>query len=168
MVEELGEKSGRQTQGNDRQAILERTPNTVGQNDTGREGTVRGEGSSDGIEVSRVSGTKTQQRATGLVEKSTGDHDIDAVIRNGGGIPAGHMDMGEFGKIHMFHDPETGSTLGFKPSEKITPQNVGKKLAKSREDFAAGEDANRKRQESEKELATKQAQAYDESKLPFS
>ena len=154
-LDALRGKNGKQ-QSNDRQAVLDRTQSGVSQNDTGREGAVRGGPSRGGVESLGEEGTKTQQRATGLVEKSTGDHDIDAVIRNGGGIPAGHMDMGEFGKIHMFHDPETGSTLGFKPSEKITPQNVGKKLAKSREDFAQGEENNRKRQEAEEALATKQ------------
>jgi hypothetical protein len=105
--------------------------------------------------------TRTKQIA-GLEEKSTGDHDIDAVIRNGGGIPAGMQDFGEFGKIHMFHDPETGSTLGFKPSEKITPQNVGKKLAKSREDFAQGEKNKAKREEVEKASAAKKQTAMQD------
>jgi hypothetical protein len=149
-------KNGKQ-QGNDGQAVLGRSQNKSSQNDAGREGEIRGGDSGRGVEGSRVPGTKTQQRAAGLEEKSTGDHDIDAVIRNGGGIPAGMQDFGEFGKIHMFHDPETGSTLGFKPSEKITPQNVGKKLAKSREDFAQGEKNKAKREEAEKNLATKQA-----------
>jgi hypothetical protein len=169
-LDALGGKNARQSSGQGNEG------NTRGaqKENTGTEGEGRGRGASDV--------PKTQQRAQGLVEKSTGDHDIDAVIRNGGGIPAGMQDFGEFGKIHMFHDPETGSTLGFKPSEKITPQNVGKKLAKSREDFAAGEKANAKREEAEKVLATKQAaekekkpmnlgepaQAYDESKFPYS
>lgn len=81
---------------------------------------------------------RLQQARQGLVEKTTGDEDLDAAIRNGGGIPAGFMNVPGHGDYRMFHDPETGSTLAFKPHEAITPQTVGKKLAASREEFEAG------------------------------
>ena len=81
---------------------------------------------------------RLNKAAASLVERSTGDEDIDAAIRNGGGVPAGFMNVPGHGDYRMFHDPETGSTLAFKPHEAITPQTVGKKMAASRAEFEAG------------------------------
>ena len=81
---------------------------------------------------------RLNQAPAGLIERTTGDEDADAAIRNGGGIPAGFMNVPGHGDYRMFHDPETGSSLAFKPHEAITPQTVGKKLAASRAEFEAG------------------------------
>src|SRR5579859_1567367 len=81
---------------------------------------------------------RLNQAPKGLVEHTTGDEDHDAAIRNGGGIPAGFMNVPGHGDYKMFHDPETGSTLVFKPHEAITPQTVGKKMVASRAEFEAG------------------------------
>lgn len=86
-----------------------------------------------------IFGKRKQASPAGLIESTTGDEEHDAAIRNGGGIPAGFMHVPGHGSYKMFHDPETGSTLTFKPSDAITPQTVGKKLAESRAEFAAGE-----------------------------
>lgn len=82
---------------------------------------------------------RLNQAQAGLAERTTGSEDADAAIRNGGGVPAGFMNVPGHGDYRMFHDPETGSTLAFKPHEAITPQTVGKKLASSRAEFEAGE-----------------------------
>lgn len=103
-----------------------------GESDAGRKGT----GAS---EIGRLQQTKPQ---SGLVEESTGNEDHDAAIRNGGGIPAGSVHVPGHGPYKSFHDPETGSMLTFKPSDAITPQTVGKKIAASRAEIAASEDAD--------------------------
>lgn len=82
---------------------------------------------------------RLQQAQAGLVERTTGNEDRDAAIRNGGGVPAGFMSVPGHGDYSLFHDPLTGSTLAFKPHEAITPQTVGKKLAASRAEFEAAE-----------------------------
>ena len=68
-------------------------------------------------------------------ERSTGNDAHDAAIKEGGGIPGGVMDLGEFGRIYNYHDPKTGSTLGFKEGQAITPETVKAQIQKSREAF---------------------------------
>lgn len=68
-------------------------------------------------------------------ERTTGVAEHDAAIKAGGGIPGGVTDLGEFGKIFNYHDPRTGSTLGFKEGKEITPETVKEQIRKSREAF---------------------------------
>jgi len=75
----------------------------------------------------------------GVVEKTTGSMEDDQAIKAGGGVPGGVMDFGEFGKIRMFHDPESGTTLGFKNGEEITPETVKTKLDESRKQYELAE-----------------------------
>ena len=78
---------------------------------------------------------KTENKAPQPTERSTGNEAYDAAIKEGGGIPGGVMDLGEFGKIYNYHDPKTGSTLGFKEGQEITPETVKAQIQKSREAF---------------------------------
>ena len=70
-------------------------------------------------------------------ERTTGVPEHDSAIKEGGGVPAGVMDLGEFGKIVMFHDPISSTTLGFKNGETITPEKVREKIEASRAQYAA-------------------------------
>lgn len=70
----------------------------------------------------------------GVVEKSTGSAEDDAAIKQGGGVPAGTMFSGPEA-IRMFHDPSSGTTLGFRASEEITPESVKAKLDESRKAY---------------------------------
>lgn len=85
-----------------------------------------------------VEPTVTAQRAPatsrGLVEKSTGDEQVDAHIKAAGATPAGNM-----GGLAMFHDPKTGSTLAIK-SEDVTPESVQQHLVASRKEFGIAPD----------------------------
>src|SRR6266576_2979697 len=72
-------------------------------------------------------------------EQTTGEH--DEAIKAGGAVPGGIQEGdSEIGvpNLVLFHDPQTGSTLGLKEG-KVTPEAVQKELAKSRAAFAAGE-----------------------------
>jgi hypothetical protein len=72
-----------------------------------------------------------------LVEKTTGKAEHDEAIRLGGGIPAGVAFPGDTAsEIRLFHDPQTGSTLGFKPGEAVTAEGVRQKMEESRKNFA--------------------------------
>jgi hypothetical protein len=96
----------------------------------------------------RANADEYQRRATAALtpetartvppERSTGNPEHDAAIKAGGGVPGGVSDFGEFGKIHNFHDPQTGSTLGIRNEKDITPENVRAQIEKSRAAFAAG------------------------------
>lgn len=88
-------------------------------------------------------GREAEQAAEvrGLREKSTGDESADAAIKQGGGIPAGVMFPGTDLAIKMFHDPENGSTTGFKPGETISAESVKKKLADNRAAYQAKSEA---------------------------
>jgi hypothetical protein len=71
----------------------------------------------------------------GLNERTTGEPETDKTIKDAGAIPAGIMFPGTDYAIKMFHDPKTGSTLGFKPGETVSPEAVQQKLAESRQQF---------------------------------
>jgi GNAT superfamily N-acetyltransferase len=85
--------------------------------------------------VRKPGGIETKQARAGAVERSTGTPEHDEAIKAGGGIPAGTMDLGEFGKIVSFHEPETGTTLGFKPGQPVTAEAVKAKIAESRKQY---------------------------------
>jgi hypothetical protein len=76
----------------------------------------------------------SERAKKGLHERSTGDSEADEAIKAGGGIPAGLLGDKETG-VKMFHDPQTGTTLGFGPKEQITPEAVKAKLEASREQY---------------------------------
>ncbi len=79
------------------------------------------------------------QEVTMPPEQTTGEH--DEAIKAGGAVPGGIQEGdSEIGvpNLVLFHDPQTGSTLGLKEG-KVTPEAVQKELAKSRAAFAAGE-----------------------------
>ncbi len=82
------------------------------------------------IAQTRINETKPlpPERTTGIAER-------DDAIKEGGGIPGGVSDLGEFGKIINFHDPKTGSTLGFKEGSEITPETVKAQIQKSRKAY---------------------------------
>lgn len=70
-------------------------------------------------------------------ERSVGSPEHDQAIRDGGGIPGGVMGSLDEDHVKLFHDPETGSTLGIKSGEPVTADAVRQKLAESRAKFAA-------------------------------
>jgi len=73
-------------------------------------------------------------------ERSTGDLEADKAIRAGGGIPGGVMGrLEESPHVKMFHDPTSGTTLGFTDKEQVTPEAVKAKLEASRAQYAAAE-----------------------------
>ena len=74
-------------------------------------------------------------------ERTTGNPEDDNAIRAGGGVPGGTMFTGA-DQIRMFHNPESGTTLGFRAHEAITPEAVQAKLAASRAEYAAAERQN--------------------------
>ncbi len=87
------------------------------------------------IRAPQAEDLKTNKAAVAPPEKSTGNPEFDAAIKAGGGVPGGISDFKEFGKIVNFHDPLTGSTLGFKEGKEITPETVRAQIQKSREAF---------------------------------
>ena len=82
-----------------------------------------------------VGGSNVDRAAKGLKERSTGNEADDAAIKAGGGIPGGRMSMDENNHVRMFHDPQTGTTLGFSAKEEVTPEAVKAKLAESRKQY---------------------------------
>ena len=74
-------------------------------------------------------GQRSPEAPRGLVERTTGDDQVDAHIKAAGAIPAGNM-----AGLALFHDPTTGSTLALK-SEDVTPALVQQHLAASRKSF---------------------------------
>lgn len=72
-------------------------------------------------------------------ERTTGVPESDEAIKQGGGIPGGKFEKA--GKmthdLHLFHDPQTGSTLAL-PENKVSPEAVSQHIAESRAKFAAG------------------------------
>jgi predicted GNAT family acetyltransferase len=85
--------------------------------------------------LDRLRESKIDQAAKGLKERSTGNDADDAAIKEGGGIPGGRMSMDENNHVRMFHDPKTGTTLGFSAKEEVTPDTVKAKLAASRKQY---------------------------------
>jgi hypothetical protein len=73
-------------------------------------------------------------------ERSTGNLEHDRAIKEGGGIPGGILGHPE-DEVHvkMFHDPQTGTTLGFSAKEPVTAEQTRAKIAASRAQYAAGE-----------------------------
>ena len=74
--------------------------------------------------------------AAGLREHTTGSPEHDQAIKDAGAIPAGVMFPGSDYAVKMFHDPQTGSTLGFSPNEPASADLVRQKMAESRAAFA--------------------------------
>jgi hypothetical protein len=72
-------------------------------------------------------------------ERTTGEAADDAAIKEGGGVPGGRMTLDENTHVRMFHDPKTGTTLGFSAQEKVTPEAVKTKLAESRKAYGLEE-----------------------------
>src|SRR5579859_2531022 len=68
-------------------------------------------------------------------ERTTGDAADDAAIKAGGGVPGGRMTLDANTHVRMFHDPQTGTTLGFSAQEKVTPEATKAKLAASRKAY---------------------------------
>lgn len=109
----------------------EGTPGRGG-NVPGGEGEVAA-GGAEGTAAEPAQGiTPENPKMSGLREITTGDPDSDKVIKDAGGIPGGVMFPGTEFQIKMFHDPETRTTLGFRPTEQITPEAVKQKLSESR------------------------------------
>lgn len=73
----------------------------------------------------------------GVKEHSTGFEEADKAIREGGGIPGGLFGDREGTHVKMFHDGESGTTLGFTNKEEVTPEAVRKKLSDSRFEYKA-------------------------------
>lgn len=73
-------------------------------------------------------------------ERSTGNVAEDEAIKAGGGVPGGMLGR-PTDEVHvkMFHDPETGTTLGFSAKEPVTAEAVKAKLEASRAQYAAAE-----------------------------
>jgi len=76
----------------------------------------------------------------GLNRRSVGNPEHDRIIESAGAIPAGVAFPGDpESEIKLFHDPKTGSTLGFKPGEEVTPEAVQRKMDASRKQFGVAE-----------------------------
>ena len=76
-------------------------------------------------------------------EKSTGNPDVDAAIREGGGVPAGIF-KGVPGKLPdyaQFHEPVNGSTMML-PIDQITAENVKNHVQAKQAEYAAAERQN--------------------------
>jgi ribosomal protein S18 acetylase RimI-like enzyme len=70
-------------------------------------------------------------------ERSTGNVEHDEAIKQGGGIPAGMLGNPEDAvHVKMFHDPQTGTTLGLGADEPVTPEAVKAKILASRAKYA--------------------------------
>ena len=105
-----------------------------GQAIEGRAGNVPG-GEAAGTAGSADGANQAAETIAGLREQSTGSPEHDQAIREAGAVPAGVMFPGEPYEIKAFHDPQTGSTLGFKPGEPANADSVRRKLADSRKAF---------------------------------
>jgi GNAT superfamily N-acetyltransferase len=73
-------------------------------------------------------------------ERSTGNSEHDRAIKEGGGVPGGMLGRPE-DPVHvkMFHDPQTGTTLGFSAKEPVTAEATREKIAASRKQYAVAE-----------------------------
>lgn len=109
-----------------------------GQTDDNRavsgEGFAGREANASGAEEARAGSNlerfgNVSQEVTGLREKSTGDENVDSIIKEAGAIPAGSM-----AGLSLYHDPKTGSTLAARPGETSLEQ-IKANLAKSRQSF---------------------------------
>jgi len=87
-----------------------------------------------GTEISEVKKTPSVPP-----ERSTGNAGDDEAIKKGGGVPGGRMTMDAENHVRMFHDPESGTTLGFSPKETVTPEATAEKLRASRAQYAAAD-----------------------------
>lgn len=73
-------------------------------------------------------------------ERSTGDEAADKAIREGGAIPGGRLgDLEDPNHVKMFHEPQSGSTLGIKGTEPVTADAVRKQVAEKQAQYAAAE-----------------------------
>jgi hypothetical protein len=61
------------------------------------------------------------------------------------------MSMDENNHVRMFHDPETGTTLGFSAKEEVTPEAVKSKLAASRKAYGLNPEESKVEKAPEKE-----------------
>jgi hypothetical protein len=86
-----------------------------------------------------VESSEVDKAARGLTERTTGSPETDEAIKTGGGIPAGVLGDLKGNHVKMFHDPTTGTTLGFSEKEPVTAEAVKAKLAESRRQYAAAE-----------------------------
>jgi predicted GNAT family acetyltransferase len=83
-------------------------------------------------------------------ERTTGNPEHDEAIKTGGGIPGGVIkgfdytdktgQPKKYGDSLIFHDPKTGTSLGFAPDEEVTSEAVKAKLAASRAQYASAND----------------------------
>ncbi len=87
-----------------------------------------------------VSESQVDKAAKGLRERTTGSPETDDAIKAGGGVPAGVLgNVKDAAHVKMFHDPETGTTLGFAANEPVTAEATKAKLTESRRQYAAAE-----------------------------
>jgi hypothetical protein len=104
-------------------------------------------------------------------ERTTGKPEVDAAIKEGGGIPGGVQKGFEYkdktGEIKQYpdtayvHEPTTGTSLNF-PFDQITPEFVKQRLAEKRAEFAAAEKPKLEESQVEKSPATEQQLATHE------
>jgi hypothetical protein len=93
----------------------------TGGSESGRGQVVRGS-DGEGETADRVEKSEIKKTPSVPPERSTGDAADDAAIKEGGGVPGGRMEFDKDNHVRMFHDPESGTTLGFSPKETVTPE----------------------------------------------
>ncbi len=114
---------------------------TNGEGDRERKTDVaRTEAASEAANRQRTESVRPESPAFSIPkERTTGNPEHDAAIKEGGGVPAGVM-RGDpqigLPELTLFHDPQTGTTLALKTADGIDSEKVRRKLEDSRAQYA--------------------------------
>lgn len=120
------------------QPATEEGKKNAGGSEGGRGQIVRG-GNGENKATDRVAESQVSKPVKGLTERTTGSPETDEAIKAGGGIPGGVLGHLDEDHVKMFHDPQTGTTLGFRAKEPVTAEAVKAKLEASRAQYAAAD-----------------------------